>query len=167
MLHPYISDQNIPRNAASNRLALPFSFALPLDAGLYPSLRAITFRLQLAPDCRWIADHDSVILKSPSETSNLSSVQLILTQYIDVIDDVASRIDDTAGWCSLDDALNSRNFVRLSCVNLVVNLITHSTNDSFRTTARTRAEQGISNVLPRLSASSSIKVTKRVSIQVL
>lgn len=167
MSYPYISDQNIPRNVASNLLAFPFSFALPFDAGLYPSLRAITFRLQLASDCRWIADHDSVILKPPSETSNLGSVQLILTQYIDTLDDVVSRMDDRAGWCSLDEALNNRNFVRLSCVNVVVNLLTHSTSDSLRTIARTRTEQGISNVLPRLSASSSIKITKRVCLQVL
>lgn len=167
MLHPYISDQNIPRSAASNRLAFPFSSALPLDAGLYPSLQAITFRLQLASDRRWIAGYDSVILEPPSETSNLSTVQLILTQYIDTLDDVASRIDDTAGWSSLDDALNSRNFVRLSCVILVLKLLTHSTSDPLKTTARERAEQGISNVLPRLSASSSIKFTKRVCIQVL
>jgi len=165
MLHPFSPNQSLHRNVASNRIALPFSFALPLDAGLYPSLRAVTFRLQLASDCRWIADHDSVIIKSPSEISNLCSVKLILTQYIDVLDDVASRIDDTAGWRSLDDALNSRNFVRLSAVDLVITFLTHSTSDSFKKTVKMRSEQCISKVLPRLSA--SVKVTKRVCIQVL
>ncbi|KIM49800.1 hypothetical protein M413DRAFT_21938 [Hebeloma cylindrosporum] len=157
-------------NVTSNRMAFPFSFALPLDAGLFPSLRAVTFRLHLAPHCRWIADHDSVILKSPSVTSNLSSVQLILTQYNDVLDNVVAptfMIDDAAGWSSLDDALDSRNFVGLSTVDLVVNLLTHSTNESFRAMVKRRTEQGIYSALPRLSASSSIKVTKRVSFQVL